>query len=331
MAWNISHKLAYTGIALLMSLGLAACSPSDEKTSPPDTMVSEEAEEMNGQAGMVDKFVPTRFQAHVYGEIAEQSSEYKPQIILLPGLASSPEVWNATRDQLENDFEVHVLHVNGFAGSQAGANAEPGALSALAAEVAAYAEQMDDPILIGHSMGGIVALMVALSHEDAVSKIMSVDVLPFFSVLINPMATEKNMVPAAEKARDEMLAQTDAEFEESQIAAMKRLSKSAEHAALTAEWTVTSDRAAVANIMYDVLTQDLRKEVSNIKIPATVVYAFDESAGFPKAAVAGVYQMNYANLKGVDLRMIEDARHYVMLDQPEAFAEEITRFVTSSQ
>ncbi|WP_049763125.1 alpha/beta fold hydrolase [Hirschia baltica] len=325
-------KIFLSTIALTIGLGLQACSPT-EKSIEPDKEPTETISDAQAKADEtlnldhVNPLRPTRFTVEIYGEIAEQSASGKPQIILLPGLASSPDVWDATREQLEATHEVHVLHVNGFAGSDVGQNSEPGSLFEIAKQVSAYASALEKPSIIGHSMGGLVALMVASQEEAPVSKVMSVDVLPFFSVLINPMATEKNMKPAAVEARDKMLAQSDDEFADSQKAAMKRLTLSDEDAAIAAQWSISSDRAAVANIMYDVMLTDLRKDVSKISVPTTVVYAFDQATGFPKNAVAGAYQINYAALQNVDLRMIENARHYLMMDQPEAFAAEVSRFV----
>ena len=44
-------------------------------------------------------------------------------VILIPGLSSSPEVWDRLTDELKGRYRVHRIHVQGFAGAPAEDNA----------------------------------------------------------------------------------------------------------------------------------------------------------------------------------------------------------------
>src|SRR5689334_20323502 len=46
-----------------------------------------------------------------------------PDVILIPGLSSMPAVWASTMAALPG-YRYHLIHVNGFAGRPAGANAQ---------------------------------------------------------------------------------------------------------------------------------------------------------------------------------------------------------------
>ena len=59
-------------------------------------------------------------------------------IILIPGLSSSPEVWQGTVDHLGGRYRVHRIHVQGFAGAPAEANAS----GPVAAPVAGRLQQL---------------------------------------------------------------------------------------------------------------------------------------------------------------------------------------------
>ena len=73
-------------------------------------------------------------------------------IILIPGLASSGDVWNETVSQFSQNFECHVLTLPGFAG-QAPIDLEKGFLPEVEKEIGAYLNQLGQPaILIGHSL-----------------------------------------------------------------------------------------------------------------------------------------------------------------------------------
>jgi len=84
-----------------------------------------------------------------------------PAVILIPGLTSPASVWDKTIAQLSATHRVHALQVRGFAGEPAGPNAEGPVLQPLIAEIAAYAEALDQPAIIGHSVGGLIGVEVA--------------------------------------------------------------------------------------------------------------------------------------------------------------------------
>src|SRR5690606_796236 len=121
-------------------------------------------------------------------------------------------VWDATVEQLNATYRVHVLHVRGFAGEPAGANAEGPVLQPLIDEIAAYAAALEKPSLIGHSVGGLISLEAAAARPDEIGRVMVVDALPFYSLLFNPAATVEMSAPYAEMNRTQMLAMTDAQF-----------------------------------------------------------------------------------------------------------------------
>lgn len=200
-----------------------------------------------------------------------------PDVVLIPGLASSRTVWGRTADQLDDTRRVHLVQVNGFAGAPAGANAAGPVFDALVEEVNRYirAQGLKRPAVIGHSMGGAAALALASRHPDAVGPLLVVDALPFFSVLMNPAATEDSARPAAQAVVDAMRRSTPEQFAASQTGALAGLVKNTEARARRARESGLSDKAVVAQVTYDVMTTDLRPELSRITAPVTVLYPYD--------------------------------------------------------
>src|SRR3546814_12890155 len=74
----------------------------------------------------------------------------------------------------------HLVQVAGFAGTPAGGNASGKVVAPVAAEIARYIDEANlrTPALIGHSMGGTLAMMIAARHPAAVGRVMGVDMLP---------------------------------------------------------------------------------------------------------------------------------------------------------
>ena len=62
--------------------------------------------------------------------------------------------------------------------------------------------------MIGHSMGGLIGMLLVKTHPERVGRLMVVDTLPFFGVLIAPNATLETVRPVAEQLRTVLQAQS---------------------------------------------------------------------------------------------------------------------------
>ena len=132
-----------------------------------------------------------------------------PDVVLIPGLACSNAVWDATARHLEGHYRLHIVQVAGFAGAPSRANAQGAVIQPTVDAIDAYikANKLKTPKIIGHSLGGLMGMMLALQHPEDVGKLMIVDSLPFFSALFgaNDAAAA---TPQAATMRDAILNET---------------------------------------------------------------------------------------------------------------------------
>ncbi len=264
---------------------------------------------------------PARFTVEVRGQ--------GPDVVLIPGLASSRAVWADAAARLEGRYRVHLIQVAGFAGEPVGGNADGPVVAPLAEEIAAYikAEGLTRPAIIGHSMGGFTALMIAQRYPGLADRIMIVDALPFFSVLMGPTTTVESITPQAAGLRDMLIGQTEEAYAAGQARSMAGLVKSPQGQVDALAWSKATDRSVMARAMYDVMTTDLRPVLATVQTPVTVVYARDDAMGIVAGMVQPLYEGNYATLPNRTLVVVDGALHFVMLDQPEAFAAAVERFL----
>ena len=101
-------------------------------------------------------------------------------MILIPGLSSSGDTWKTTVERYRDRFSCHVLTLAGFAGV---APIAPPLLATVRAELVSYirTQRLNRPIVVGHSLGGTLALAVAADHPDLVGPLVIVDSLPFLA------------------------------------------------------------------------------------------------------------------------------------------------------
>lgn len=252
-----------------------------------------------------------------------------PDVVLIPGLASSGAVWDATVKQLSAAHRVHVVQVAGFAGAPIGGNADGAVVEPLVEAVDGYIKsaQLKSPAVIGHSMGGFTGLLLSQRHPEDVGRLMIVDSLPFFSLLFSPAATAEGMKPQAAAMRDATVAMSPEAFASQQAMTVPRYVKSTEGQALVLAWSKTSSQSVVARAFYDLLTTDARPALGRVQTQVTLLYPYDPAMGAPAATVDAIYANAYAGLPGVILKRIDDSRHFIMLDQPKAFADAVDAFL----
>ena len=262
-------------------------------------------------------------------------------IILIPGLSSSPEIWQETVDHLTAQdgagWRVHRIHVQGFAGAPAEGNAQtgdaPGLVAApVAEEIARYIRENDlpRPAVVGHSMGGTIGLMLAARHPDLVGRLMVVDMIPFMGAMFGaPGATAESVTPVADQIwaaqantpREAYVAQAT-----TAITGMINTEGRREEAL---EDMRESDQKVSAAAYRELVVTDLRPELSKITAPTEVLYVKFNDPRMTPELTDTIYRMSYANLPGATLKRIDDSAHFIMFDQPQAFHAELDAFLSA--
>ncbi len=262
-----------------------------------------------------------------------------PDVILIPGLSTPRDVWDQTVTTLAGCYRIHTIQIRGF-GDDAGINAQGPLLEPFVKELADYIDDeivdkgRKKPVIVGHSLGGLSALMIGARNPNVTGGIFVVDALPFIGTLFNPTATVDSTRPQAEtmaammrssygKAQPEP---KDADPGANSMAGY--YSNSVAGRTAVARWMRVSDPRVSAQALYDDMTTDMRKELPNIKAPIGLLYAQDDSAMTVEAAQQA-FVPQYAGTPVFEARMISGSRHFIMLDQPEAFVSALEGFLTT--
>lgn len=249
-----------------------------------------------------------------------------PDVILIPGFASSREVWRPLAQRLAATHRVHLVQLAGFAG-EPWTHGDGAFVQPVVDEVARYAATLNRPAVIGHSMGGLTGLLVAQQHPEAVGRVMSVDSLPFFSALYGPTATVESARPFADQAAAGILNADAAGYRVQQERTAGGMMRNEAGRAAMVEWSMASDRQAMASAIRDVMTTDARPGLAAMTTPVWAVYAADANGGASAAMADGMWGREYAALPGVKLVRVDDSRHFIMTDQPERLAVLVDEFL----
>jgi pimeloyl-ACP methyl ester carboxylesterase len=257
-----------------------------------------------------------------------------PDVVLIPGLSSTPAVWNSTMAALPG-YRYHLIHVSGFAGRPAGANAEGSYLIPVADEIARYMReaQLDHPAVVGHSMGGSWAILVASRHPEAVGKVMVVDMLPAIGVMFRrPGMTEEQVSGMIDQMQTMMANASEDQrrmFTSMSISQMTRTESA--KAGIIAE-SLASDQAVAAQGFADLARTSLLEDVGRIRAPLVVLYTDPGGAsqlGYGPEQIDRLYQMSYRAAPQAVVRRAPDTMHFIMYDNPAFFQAQLRDFLTN--
>lgn len=250
-------------------------------------------------------------------------------VILIPGLSSSPRVWREMIAAVPG-YRYHLVQVHGFAGTPAGGNAEGDVAAAVAEELARYiAEQKLGAVtVIGHSMGGTMGMMLAARHPASVSKLMVVDMLPFMGSLFgNADATPATLKPVADYLYAQSRAATP-EARDKQLTGIITAMVNTEGLRVGAlDDARKSDPEVTARAYRDLILTDLRPELPRITAKTEILYITPKGVTVTDAQVDALYQASFAGLKGAVLKRVPDAAHFLMWDNAPLFQAEVKAFL----
>lgn len=250
-------------------------------------------------------------------------------VILIPGIASTGEIWRRTADRLDDRHRVHIITVRGFGDVPAEANASGRIIDPVAAEIRRYIAdaRLNRPALIGHSMGGLIALRMAADGVDRVGPVMVVDGAPFFPALISPQARVADVEPVARIGYQALMLLGDQALRNGGSALGLQLGGAGDTVFDAIGWQ-GGNRATLAQSLYEVMTLDLRPRLPAITAPVTVVYGWSRDDASPRAHVDGLFRQSFAGLRTpASFERIEGAEHMVMIDRPAPFMEAVDRFL----
>lgn len=272
----------------------------------------------------------------VAGQAAERFQDLQIEVVgsgrpvlMVPGLNSAGGVWTETCAALQPQVQCHIVQLPGFAGAPAAATANY--LEGMRDRLLAYADErkLERPVLLGHSLGGALALMAAAEAPARFDRVVLVDSLPFLAALRNPAATAETARQATAGMREQMLKAPAEQWEAQTRATAPGMTRAAAGREKVIAWGLASDRATTAQAMAELWSVDLRPLLPRIETPVLVLgsWAAFQPMGATLDSTRRIFATQYAGLKGVDIRMSQAGFHFLMWDDPSWLVGEVKGFL----
>jgi pimeloyl-ACP methyl ester carboxylesterase len=221
-----------------------------------------------------------------------------PDLVFFHGYTCNLEDWRWTADQLSKSFRILLfdMRCHGRSGKDGGNLI----LSALTDE----AHQLllglgiDNPIIVGHSMGGMIALDYGLRYPQSLRALVLAEAHTHIDttarIIGSGVVNEHTQPEIAQKINNNMA--QGAEF-------------------------VTED------LFNSLLAFDVRKQVPKLKMPILFLWG-DRYGELTPDKLPGILEaFGYQDLPNLTAEYIANSHHFIMLEKPEETLQAIQRFL----
>lgn len=256
--------------------------------------------------------------------IVETLGKGKP-ILFLPGFTVSGSIWKETVENLTLKRKSYLFSYAGFNGNKP---IEMPWYSTIKSAIIEYINDnnLSDIIIIGHSMGGNLAVDIASELPSKITKIIIVEAIPCMRELMMPN------VPAESLYYDSPYNKQMLDMDEEQfgnIASMmaSNMTFNTDKKDILTNWILEADRKTWVYGYTDLLKLDLRNILSKVTCETLIL-----GASFPDVKVAKEnYEKQYSNLSNKTIIMASKSKHFIMFDQPEWFYKTVNNFLVNEK
>lgn len=243
-------------------------------------------------------------------------------VLFLPGFATPGEVWVKTSTQLP-DYQSLLVTYAGFG------DVPPMDFpwyEKIKIDLIQYIsnQNLKNLTLVGHSMGGNLAIDIAAAFPDRVQKVVIVDALACMREVMMP-GVPAEALGYASPYNDQMLAMNDSAQSTYLDQMIQNMITYPDDQKIVKSWMFKADRKTFVYGYVDLLKLDSRPLLTSIKVPVLLMVA---GQPFGPGAL-DTMKKQFELLENKTFSFAAESKHYIMLDQPEWFQSELLEFLAN--
>lgn len=279
----------------------------------------------------------------------ETKGSGETSLVLIPGLACDWSVWDEFMERNSGAYTMYAVTLPGFAGTEAPALDEPGSDADGEAQAQKAAsdtplldnavegikqliaeKKLDDVIIIGHSLGGTLALRIGAEGTEHVAGVVSVDGFAAMPLQPTPTPLDQRKMIVETMLAPQFKTVTQEMWDMQQDAGSPAMVTDAERAKELAVMTKKTKAQTGMAYMLDLLRTDVTGPLKGMKIPGLII-AGDASGQSERLGtdVESIWKQQVEG-SGVGLVMVPESKHFVMFDAPAEFDRLISGFAAKA-
>ncbi len=242
-------------------------------------------------------------------------------VLFLPGFTTPGSVWNETISHLSAKKETHIISYAGFNGI---ASIDTPWYATIKEQLLQYIvkEKLSHLTIIGHSMGGTLAIDIAAALPGKVDKLILVDALPCLRELMMP-GVPASQIQYNSPYNSRLLQMSDTSFRKTATMVAKGMTLNNSKKDTLIAWMMEADRKTYVFGYVDLLKLDLMETLKLVKAKTLIIGAPNANAEVTKVN----FEKQYANLSFKTIEMANNSNHFIMFDQPDWFYNQVNSFL----
>lgn len=224
-------------------------------------------------------------------------------------------------------MQCHIVQLPGFAGA-APVRTEA-SLDDMRDRLLSYVadRRLDRPVVMGHSLGGALAMKMAAVRPAGFSHLIIVDSLPFLGGLRGASPQEAQAMAADMRAR--MSQATPEQWKAGARQSVQGMTRDPERVRQIAGWSEASDQMTSAQAMSELWSDDLRPLLPRLTLPTLVLgsWAAYEPMGSTMETTRRIFEQQYAGAPQLTLAMSARGYHFLMWDDADWLVAQVKDFI----
>jgi pimeloyl-ACP methyl ester carboxylesterase len=257
-------------------------------------------------------------------------------VVLLPGLTAGTWEWYDTIRHLAPNHTVYAVALPGFDGRPA---ANPPLFDRATSDFWSFiaTQHVARPVLIGHSLGGTMAILLGEQHPERLRGIIALDGMPILPGMERLTADQRTS--GADQAATQIAGETHEQlvtYEKNYMEGPGGVLDPA-LADQLADLEARSDPASIAEWLREDFASDLRPNLGKISVPLLEIAPFNAPdlanslTPYTADQKAQYYGTLLAGAPKVQVVTIVPARHFAMFDQPQQFFTIVDGFLAQNR
>lgn len=236
------------------------------------------------------------------------------ELVLIHGLGSNAAIWDGITPYLKGTFHVWAFELSGHGKT---APVDRPTIAGEAARLGAYldAEDIQYPTLVGHGVGGMIALRYALDNPARVRRLVLMD------TTAKSLTTEDQQLDTAAKLA--------ADYDRTVAERYLNMSPDDQVTERILDDALRTDSATFISLLMDTNRFDVTGELGDLTVPLLIV---GSELMFPAEVDSRVVlgAVGFANARTLSFKRMERTGHFMMLEKPMLTASVILAFAISA-
>ena len=245
--------------------------------------------------------------------------ENGPDFVVLHGLFGSGKNWRSFAGSLEDDFQVWTLDARNHGDSP---HADSMSYQQMAEDVARFfvENELENVVLLGHSMGGKTAMQLALQFPDRIAALIVVDIAPVcydhLHKQLKLIEAMQELNLAAEMSRSEIEKKLALKIPEKRLLSFLMTNLNRQNGQF--QWRIGLEQIAAG--MQELLNYPELKSV----FKGPVQFIGGENSAYLKFEYHALIRKYFPESR---ITMLENCGHWLHVEQPAAFQKTVNEFL----